>query len=52
MRGDGKDKFYRTLNLDPETRKIIKDFRKWKQKAMADRLKEDENVRDNIQRRD
>ena len=47
---DGKDKFYRTLNLDKETRKLIRGFRHWKQKAMNDRLEEGESVYDNIRR--
>jgi len=34
MRGDGKDKFYRTLRLDAEDRKTIKEFNKIKRKMI------------------
>ena len=50
MQRDGKDKFYRTLNLDDETRKIIRQYRIWKEKAINDQLKEDQNVYNHIQR--
>lgn len=29
---DGKNKFYRTLKLDKDTRKILKDYRELKEK--------------------
>ena len=35
-KGDGKDKFYRTLNLDKESRNILKDYRILKQKMDKD----------------
>jgi len=41
MRGDGKDKFYRTLHLDSENRKTIKEFNKIKRKM----INETENKR-------
>ena len=34
MRGDGKDKFYRTLKLDEESRKTISEFNKLKRKMI------------------
>lgn len=34
MRGDGKDKFYKTLHLDAEDRKTIKEFNKIKTKMI------------------
>lgn len=30
MRGDGKDKFYRTLNLDKISKQVLKEFNKLK----------------------
>lgn len=40
MSYDGKDKFYRALELDEETRKIIKWFRKVKKELLDDKVKE------------
>ncbi len=39
MRGDGKDKFYRTLHLDAEARKTIKEFNKLKRKMINETKK-------------
>ncbi len=36
MRGDGKDKFYRTLNLDKESWETLKEFNKIKKKMIKD----------------
>ena len=36
MARDGKDNFYRTLDLDEDTRKLIKWFRDIKQKMLND----------------
>jgi len=33
---DGKDKFYRTLKLDKDTRKILKDYKQLKEKMDRD----------------
>jgi len=40
MSNDGRDDFYRQLELDEETRKIIKWFRKVKKELMNDEIKE------------
>jgi hypothetical protein len=40
MSYDGKDTFYRQLQLDEETRKIIKWFRKVKKELLDDKVKE------------
>ncbi len=42
MRGDGKDKFYRTLRLDTEERKTIKEFNKIKRKMINEIKKQKE----------
>lgn len=45
MRGDGKGRFYKTLNLDAEIWKTIKEFNKIKKKMINDikkKKKEDE----------
>ena len=36
MRGDGKDKFYRTLKLDGVSRQTLKDFTKIKKEMIKD----------------
>ena len=36
MRGDGKDKFYRSLNLDKESWETLKEFNKIKKKMIKD----------------
>jgi len=36
---DGKDKFYRSLELDEESRKILKWFRNTKKELMDDLIK-------------
>jgi hypothetical protein len=41
---NGKDSFYRTLNLDKKTMSIISGFNKWKQKALSNNLEEGESV--------
>ena len=51
VRSDGKDKFYRTLNIDKQTREMLTNFRLWKQKAINDRLKEGEDVHSQIKQR-
>lgn len=40
MRGDGKDKFYRTLKLDQESRETLKQFNKIKIKMINETKKE------------
>lgn len=41
---DPKNKFYKTLNLDEDTKKLLKWFRKTKKELMNDKVKEqDEN---------
>lgn len=47
---DGKDRFYRTLKLDKETTKIIREFREFRQAVLQDR--EEQYVRDNLRRQD
>ena len=39
---DGKNKFYRTLNLDKDTKKILKWFRDIKQQMVNDELEEED----------
>jgi len=39
-RGDGKSKFYRTLNLDKEDWKVIKEFNKLKEKMINENIKD------------
>lgn len=43
MRGDGKGKFYRTLNLDKDSRDILKFFNKIKKKMLNDKIEKKEN---------
>ena len=42
MRGDGKDRFYRTLNLDNESKEILKFIRKHEQE-LKEEIEEEEN---------
>lgn len=39
MRGDGKSKFYRTLHLDKESWKTLKEFNKLKRKMINETKK-------------
>jgi len=41
MRGDGKDKFYRSLNLDNESKEILKYLRK-NEKELNEEFKDEE----------
>ena len=43
---DGKDKFYRTLDLDNETKKILRWFRDLKQEMINDLEMEEEDGSD------
>ena len=43
MRGDGKDKFYRTLHLDKESKKALEEFKKFKKEVLKDHKKDKEN---------
>lgn len=42
MRGDGKDRFYRTLNLDNDSKQILKYLRKH-EKELKEEDEEEEN---------
>lgn len=42
MRGDGKDKFYRTLNLDNDSKTILKYLRKHEKEIKEENLEDDE----------
>jgi hypothetical protein len=44
MARDGKDKFYRTLNLDRDAKDILKWFRKIKQQMVDDDIEEEEEL--------
>ena len=48
MNKNGKNKFYRTLNLDKKTKQILRDFNKIKQEMINDGLKEQEGEKDDI----
>lgn len=41
-KGDGKDRFFRTLNFDEDTRKLIKFFRKIKQQMINEAESKDD----------
>jgi len=43
MSKDGKDKFYRGLNIDEESKEIIKWMRNNKKALMNDKVSEDED---------
>ena len=36
MNKNGKNKFYRTLNLDKDTKKLLREYNKLKEKMMKD----------------
>lgn len=42
MSKDGKNRFYRTLNLDKKTKQVMRDFNKIKQEMINDDKKTDE----------
>lgn len=44
MRGDGKSKFYRTLNLDKESWNTLKEFNKLRKTMLKDLDKKKENA--------
>jgi hypothetical protein len=46
MARDGKDKFYRTLNLDRDAKDILKWFRKIKQQMINEDVPEEEEETD------
>ena len=45
MTRNGKNKFYRTLNLDKKTKQILRDFNKIKQEMIND-IEEDKNEKE------